>query len=62
MEETPVRSTDLDAEHSFGSDKKVEEPISQMVEMTTPNPPTVGYRLYRRRFLGLVALVSCPQR
>ena len=60
MEETPVIPASLNAEQTFDSDKKVEEPISQTVEMTTPTPPTAGYRLYRRRFFGLVALVSCP--
>lgn len=62
MEETPVRSTGLDVEPSFDSDKKAEEPSSQMVEITTPDPPAGAYRLYRRRFIGLVALVSYPLR
>jgi len=62
MEETPVRSADLDAGPSFDSDKAAEEPSSRMVEMTTSDPPAGAYRLYRRRFIGLVALVSCPLR
>jgi hypothetical protein len=62
MEETPVRLADLGAEPSFDSDKKAEEPSSQMVDITTPDPPAGTYRLYRRRFIGLVALVSYPLR
>lgn len=62
MEETPVRLTDLDVEHSFDSDKNDEEHSSQLVEVTTPDPPVGTYRLYRQRFIGLVALVSCPLR
>jgi len=59
--ETLVKSNRVETEHSFDSDKKVNMSNVPVVQLTTPDPPGGTYRLYRRRFVGLVALVSCRQ-